>query len=441
VKSTWRAERTLEWLGLGAGCLLASCSADTATGNAEELGLRETAAPATQIAPDELIATFFAGPGASAGMWPSWSSGPRPTLLWTEATGDDGSRLLAAGLDQDSWALASTVADGRDWFVNWADMPQVAVASERSMLATWLQKTSPGTYDYQIMFARSHDRGSSWGEAQRLHSAVIPAEYGFVTLTPLPGDRYAAVWLDGRFTAQAKAKGESPAAMSLMTGVITRGGAVRDEHVLDTRVCDCCSTHATLLDSGELLVVYRDRDEQEVRDISFVRGRPGQPDSWSQPISIHRDNWIIPGCPVNGPRVVSSADEVVVAWYALEDNQHPRVWIARSADAGHSFGEPLRIDEGNAQGRVDLAYLGDGSLVVTWLGSERSTANWYARRIEPDGDPQDSIVIAEASGARSDGFLRLATHRDGLLAAFQSADPGGFSIVRLSIDGTEVAGH
>ena len=45
------------------------------------------------------------------------------------------------------------------------------------------------------------------------------------------------------------------------------------------------------------VVVYRDRSEQEIRDISIVRLHDGK---WSQPSSVFEDNWKINGCPVNG---------------------------------------------------------------------------------------------------------------------------------------------
>ena len=46
------------------------------------------------------------------------------------------------------------------------------------------------------------------------------------------------------------------------------------------------------------VAVYRDRSPEEIRDISVVRLVDGV---WTEPAPVHADNWMIEGCPVNGP--------------------------------------------------------------------------------------------------------------------------------------------
>ena len=56
-------------------------------------------------------------------------------------------------------------------------------------------------------------------------------------------------------------------------------------------VCECCVTDAAMVGS-KLLTIYRDRLESNVRDIALVRGAG---DAWSQPSTIHDDDWSTPG--------------------------------------------------------------------------------------------------------------------------------------------------
>ena len=49
--------------------------------------------------------------------------------------------------------------------------------------------------------------------------------------------------------------------------------------------------------------------EEEVRDIYVTRNIN---DGWESPVSVHDDGWVIYGCPVNGPKVVSSSNNIAV---------------------------------------------------------------------------------------------------------------------------------
>src|SRR5439155_963754 len=110
-----------------------------------------------------------------------------------------------------------------------------------------------------------------------------------------------------------------------------------------------------------VLVAYRDRGAEEVRDIFVTRREGGR---WSPPRAVHADHWRIAGCPVNGPALDARGSHVAIAWYTAAADT-PRVYVAFSEDAGAHFGTPARIDDGNPLGRVHLALLADGSALAT----------------------------------------------------------------------------
>ena len=58
--------------------------------------------------------------------------------------------------------------------------------------------------------------------------------------------------------------------MALMYTTILPNGTLGAEVQIDKRVCECCQTSATATPDG-LLVVYRDRSQDEIRDIALVR--------------------------------------------------------------------------------------------------------------------------------------------------------------------------
>src|SRR5262249_49918704 len=140
------------------------------------------------------------------------------------------------------------------------------------------------------MIARSSDGGRTWKTLGKINDDNTMAEHGFVSLVP-EGDGVRAFWLDGRDMAGADSGPTSqPTAHAAMGSMALRtaliGTSIGASEVLDPRVCECCNTAAALTDRGPV-IVYRDRSDQEVRDISIVRRNDIE--AWTQPRSLYQD--------------------------------------------------------------------------------------------------------------------------------------------------------
>jgi hypothetical protein len=186
--------------------------------------------------------------------------------------------------------------------------------------------------------------------------------------------------------------------MTLRGAVVDKNGKKASEWELDNRVCDCCQTSAAITANGPV-VVYRDRSEDEIRDISIVRLVNGQ---WTTPKPIFSDSWKIAGCPVNGPRIDAKGNNLVVAWFSSPDKKG-QVKIIFSSDAGATFGSPIRVDEGEGIGRVDVIMLDDKIAMVSWM--EGSVIK--AARVHSDGKKDPSMTIASSTKSRSSGFPQM----------------------------------
>ncbi len=335
------------------------------------------------------------------------TSDGRIILSWVEKVGNKRYALRFATRDASSWSKVGTVAEGENWFVNWADFPSVIALTDGSLAAHWLVKSGTGTYAYDVNIARSKDGGKTWGKPVVPHTDRTQTEHGFVSLVPLPDGRVGAVWLDGRNLKDVKEEGDEhtplPVSMTLRYAAIDAEGRLSDETQLDDRVCECCQTSAALTSQGAI-AVYRDRSDKEIRDIHFVTNQQG---NWSVPRPVHSDNWEIRGCPVNGPSVSAEGRRVVVAWYTSA-NDSPRVKAAFSNDAGATFGQPIQVDDGETLGRVDVLLLPDGSALVCWLSGTAEGGAIKVRRVQADGSLGTPAVLAKTDISRSSGFPRMA---------------------------------
>jgi hypothetical protein len=302
--------------------------------------------------------------------------------------------------------------------VNWADFPSVAALADGTLFAHWLEKSGASTYAYEVRLARSADEGRTWSEALVPHVDRSAVEHGFVSMADDGGGRMALVWLDGR----------NPGGTALLSTRVGASGTAGAEAPVDDRVCDCCQT-ALVRTPGGLLAAYRDRSASEVRDIAVSRQEAG---SWTAPVVVAADGWKIDGCPVNGPALAAQGDLVALAWFTQVPA--PRVRLVLSPDGGRSWGPPRELQEGRPLGRVDVAFLPGGDVVVSFLeASERGTgAHLRLRRVGRDAKPFSVLEAAPTSPARSSGFPRLERAGPGLLLAWRDAqEPAGIHVAEV----------
>jgi hypothetical protein len=308
-------------------------------------------------------------------------------------------RVRVASWKGSAWAAPVTVVESDQVMMNWADFPGVQVARDGTLFLHWLRKS--GHHSYDIVVMRSPD-GVSWEELGLLHDDGTQSEHGFVSWVPEGRTGVRAFWLDGRATVDKKP-------MQLRTARV--GSEIGESQVLDDRVCDCCATDAVFTGEGPA-VVYRDRDAEEVRDISML-----WPKQKAASVALGPDGWQIAGCPVNGPAVSSSGGSYAVAWFTAARGEG-RVQ-ARLGKVGGVAGPPLLVarHEGDLKplGRVDTVAFPDGSAVVSWLEAgptHLDPSAWIrARSIDAQGRPGPVQTLAATTPDRGSGFPRLAVHQ------------------------------
>lgn len=342
----------------------------------------------------------------------SWLEPPHPRVKPQQGHYALRSSRLVSG----KWSGPVTIAAGTDFFANWADFPSVTAGSNGRMIAHWAARSGTDTYAYDVRLARSDDGGETWRPMGPAHDDRTPTEHGFVSAVP-EGDRIRIFWLDGRETAAPPGghDGHSGAgAMTLRTTLV--GDRIEKSEVLDSRVCDCCQTAAAATAKGAI-VAYRDRSDDEIRDIAVVRRGAG---GWTAPEPVAGEGWKIAGCPVNGPAIAASGRRAAVAWYT-QGASRSRVQVAFSQDAGASFAPPIVVDGNRPLGRVDVVLDENGDALVLWVASEGKAAAIRLARVTPAGKVGPALAVSATETSRSSGFPRL--ERTGSLLVLAWVEP------------------
>ncbi len=342
---------------------------------------------------------------------------------------DTTSSLLLSQWKEEQWQQPEVVSRtvDNDWFVNWADFPSV-YQNEDQLLTYMLTKSGSAAYAYDISIFHRKTSEIEWKGPLIPHRDTTQTEHGFVSFFPFTDSLTGMVWLDGRNYAEMQIKAEDgliEPEMMLRFTTIDRQAQLGPDQVLDTRVCSCCQTDAAAIPGG-VVVMYRDRSEAEVRDISYLRYQDGQ---WSEPMALHNDGWTISGCPVNGPAIDAQNEFVAASWYTEADSM-PKVLVAFSEDAAQTFSEPVRIDNGQPDGRLDLKLIDAKTAMVCWLEEEGEMAELMVAMVSVNGKIAEQNITKYPS-TRGSGFPRLAIV-DGREAWITWTVPGEANQVRLA---------
>ena len=184
-------------------------------------------------------------------------------------------------------------------------------------------------------------------------------------------------------------------------------------------------------------MVYRNRTQEEIRDIYVARNIEGQ---WQTGVPISNDGWKISGCPVNGPAIAAKGDMVAVAWFTAA-NDLPKVQLKVSADAGASFGEPVLISQNDVMGQVDVEILSDNVVAVSWVEKgSRALANQTDVKLMPvtvRGVKGDDRVVGRSAYSRAVPQMRLVDDELIFVWTDIAEDQTRLATVRMPLQNTD----
>ncbi len=330
--------------------------------------------------------------------------------------------LFFAQLDEggEHWQTPILVASGNNWFNNWADFPSVVIRDNK-VTGHFLQKSASGTYDYDVKLTMSSDSGKTWLAPFTAHNDGVEAEHGFVSMMPQANGNTFVSWLDGRNskkTARSDEHGHA-GSMTLRAGVFNSTGVAVNRWQLDHRVCECCQTSAALTPNGPI-AVYRNRSTHEVRDIFITRLVD---EIWTDPVPVHIDGWKISGCPVNGPVVMASDQDVAVAWFTGKDQRH-QVKLAISHDSGATFSAPIIVAKEQALGRVGMTLLPNNDIVVSWVKNAQQSTELILSRYSSKGELLSNTPVTLLSKSRRSGFPVITSIENRVFVSWTNIEQG-----------------
>ena len=290
-----------------------------------------------------------------------------------------------------------------------------------------------------LRFARSTDGGLTFEPARTINDDAggQPTSHTFHDLYVDREGTVFASWIDGRTTETARLeKGAhhkgghgghgSPLGPEIRVARSTdQGSSFSASVVVDHDACPCCRTSLARAPDGTLFVAWRKIFAGDVRDVVVARSTDGGA-TFEEPVRVHNDGWVYPGCPHAGPSIaVDGAGALHVVWYTGAEGR-AGLYLAASRDGGRTFGAPQPLSKGTAPvSHARLAPTPDG-VWIAWEDRNQPGGRVALSRCGPDGvlrfatelrGEGRSPAIAAAGGAPAVAWLAGDTVRVALALA------------------------
>jgi hypothetical protein len=410
------------WLALGSIVLAVSVSAANAP---IELGVkgRGNATP-TLAAEGSFVAVAWGGTLASG------------TTDVFAAVSRDGGRTFAAPVRVNN-------VDG-DARLNGEQPPQVALVPrgghDPAIIVVWTTKGANGT---TLLQSRSIDGGKSFSASALVPGTDAAGNRGWEAIAVEPGGRVDAVWLDHRQLAKDPSMAASHhdhAGAGKMDGVamaqqsklfFASVDGTMAPRPLTGGVCYCCKT-ALVAGAASIYAAWRHVYPGNLRDMAFTLSRDGGR-TFAPPVRVSEDQWMLEGCPDDGPSmVVDARQRVHIVWPTLitaAAGSEPTIalFYAMSID-GKTFTPRQRMPTEGIPHHPRLAVSADGSLTAAWDESAGGSRRIAIARGAADngGHPRFTREALTTGGASV--YPVIAVTGDGIVAAWTAGPSTSASI-------------
>lgn len=331
--------------------------------------------------------------------------------------------------------------------------PRVALMSrsgrEPAIVVIWTAKDDHGA---RLLSARSGDGGRSFSPAVPVPGTDAPGNRGWASAAVMRDGSIAAVWLDHRAlmaaagtnhpehqhvaSGQNKADGVARAQLSQL--FFARVGETGSSHAIARGVCYCCKTAMATDAAGVIYTAWRHVYEGNVRDIAFSKSNDGGR-TFTSPVRVSDDNWVLDGCPENGPALaVDKRARVHAVWPTLVPGpasaSQPTLalFYAMSTDGRH-FTPRQQIPTEGVPRHPQIALGPQDEVVVVWDEQATGTRRIALARGTIDAAGTARFLRQPIDDTASAAYPIVATGDGGTIVAWTSGSTGqtGLRVKRL----------
>ena len=298
-------------------------------------------------------------------------------LAWVNHKENSQSDVMLARFDGEGATSGSPVMVNQQAGVATAwrgDPPSIAV-SNNSVYVLWTSRVEAnGKKGTNLYLSVSHDQGKTFAAEVKVNDDKEPAAHGMHSLAVTGDGKIYVAWLDERNIrapepSQQAAGHHMESNSELFIAQSTDGGKTfsKNQKVAENS-CPCCKTALTVSTDGTLYASWRQVLPGNFRHIAVASSTDGGA-SFSSPVIVSDDKWMLQGCPVSGPSLSTGADGTLkVVWYAAGEGAAPGLYFAESRDKARTFSPRSLLMQETVKGTPALAAANNRAVAI-WQGA------------------------------------------------------------------------
>lgn len=344
----------------------------------------------------------------------------KAVVVWTDRRENELQLHFAISPDNgNSFLEPVTLALSPDVATHAEGMPKLAFKQDGTIVAAY-EKKSPTEYNKYagtICYRTSSDKGKSWTPEAFLHSDTISGRSrSYFDIERLPDGEVGASWLDIKLDNETGGR-------SVRFARTNGSGRFGGEILVDSSACQCCRIDVYSDMTGRINVAYRGLSKgkmgQPVRDM-MIATSSDHGKSFTSPMKISQDNWIIDGCPHTGPTLCSSKGGVYSMWYTEGNGTGLYYSFKQTGSADFNKRELIT----NA-GRHPQLSSNDTRLIMVWEETNSTSAEKFTS-IVCQVSNGSTIQRHNLTQGKSNAFAPVVTQtEDGFLVAFLMESASG----------------
>lgn len=195
-------------------------------------------------------------------------------------------------------------------------MPKVAVKSDGTVIAVYETNapTKQNGWAGFIHYIQSFDKGKTWTQPLCVHQDTASGKnHSYAAIARLSDGEVGACWLD-------ESLGDAKMGRSIKFAKTNGKNGFQNELLVDSFACECCRTAISSDEKGNVSILFRNIAAGSVRDITVSTSRDNGK-MFSPAVTFSNDNWVVNGCPEDGPSVVDKNKNTYATWFTGGKNK------------------------------------------------------------------------------------------------------------------------
>ncbi|MFY0252333.1 sialidase family protein [Chitinophaga sp. 30R24] len=280
-------------------------------------------------------------------------------VSWVEQDGSAASGHMYYAVSNDNgytFANPVMIPTSEGVFSHDENLPKLLFKPDGEVLALFgvAANDERNKYAGKVMYTQSLDGGRLWQPARPLVTDTAGYDQRYFDMALLPGGEVAAIWLDNRTTTAAEGA-------ALYYAVTQQHEGFQQAKTVSATVCQCCRTKMYVAPDGDIHLAYRKIINDSIRDMVHQVSVDGGK-TFSAPVRISADNWVVNGCPHTGPTLTANSQGLHFAWFTMGGGQG--VFYCRSVDNGNTYTQKESLSRSPMAKHPQMTTIHDQVLVV-----------------------------------------------------------------------------